>query len=360
MTKKVFNLNNTNPHCVRLVNPFPNLANANNNQSQFQWIVTCNHHDKSECTFALGKPTKFHICLHTLLHFPFHWYWIVKYGSLSCCKSLRNFNTKSFTPCLCIVGIWACNFNKPKSLHAFALLAFEPVTSTNQSQLQQDLVDLSLSNTFQLPSLTPSASKHSSLLSCLIIPKHSFTSAKVLQYFVREIKRERTMEKMLKSSFGRNQTYHCCSHWYWPYQPKLHWTHWLHTTHWLKPATTWPLARPLTTASSSSLLVLLASASASLALAGMMATSDSSTLVGVMATSASLVLALFHLLVGSSTSSASASKASSAKTASSGLALLASLALALAASSSASALSASSVSLALLALSILSALASMA
>jgi hypothetical protein len=78
------------------------------------------------------------------------------------------------------------------------------------------------------------STKHSSLLLHLIIPKHSFTSAKVSQCFVREIKRTQTMEKMMKSSFGRNQTYHCCSYWHQPYQPKLHWTHRLHTTHWLQ------------------------------------------------------------------------------------------------------------------------------
>ncbi len=76
--------------------------------------------------------------------------------------------------------------------------------------------------------------KHSNLLSHLIISKHSFTSAKVLQYFVRKIKRMQTMEKMMKSLFGRSQTYHRCSHWHQPYQPKLHWMHWLHTTHWLQ------------------------------------------------------------------------------------------------------------------------------
>ncbi len=32
-------------------------------------IVTCNHHDKSECTLVLGKPTKFHICRRTLLYY---------------------------------------------------------------------------------------------------------------------------------------------------------------------------------------------------------------------------------------------------------------------------------------------------
>jgi hypothetical protein len=36
-----------------------------------------------------------------------------------------------------------------------------------------------------------------SLLSHLIIPKHSFTSAKVSQYFVREIERSRTIEMVL-------------------------------------------------------------------------------------------------------------------------------------------------------------------
>jgi hypothetical protein len=35
-------------------------------------------------------------------------------GSISCGKSPSIFNTDSFTPCLCIVGIQARNFNKPK------------------------------------------------------------------------------------------------------------------------------------------------------------------------------------------------------------------------------------------------------
>ncbi len=73
-----------------------------------------------------------------------------------------------------------------------------------------------------------------SLLSHLMIPKHSFISAKVLQYFVREIERTQTMEtirKMMKSLFGRSQTYHCCSRWHQPYQSKQHWTHQLHWTH---------------------------------------------------------------------------------------------------------------------------------
>ncbi len=50
-----------------------------------------------------------------------------------------------------------------------------------------------------------------SLLLHLIIPKHSFTSAKVLQYFVGEIERTGTMEMILKTmkpSFGRSQIYH--------------------------------------------------------------------------------------------------------------------------------------------------------
>jgi hypothetical protein len=79
------------------------------------------------------------------------------------------------------------------------------------------------------------STKHFSLLLHLIIPKHSFTSAKVSQYFVREIKRTQTIEKKIKSSLGRSQTYHCCSHRHQPYQPKLHWTQQLHTTHWLQP-----------------------------------------------------------------------------------------------------------------------------
>ncbi len=97
------------------------MANANTNQYQFQWTVATfqdwslsNHHDESDCTLTLGKPTKFHICPRTFLCFPFHWYWIVKYGSLSCSKS-----QESSTPKV--------------SRHAFALLAFEPVTSTNQN-----------------------------------------------------------------------------------------------------------------------------------------------------------------------------------------------------------------------------------
>ncbi len=76
------------------------MANANNNQSQFQWIVTCNHHDKSDCTLALGKPSndtfalskpmKFHMCPHTLLYYLPIW-WIVMYGSVSCGKSSHYF-----------------------------------------------------------------------------------------------------------------------------------------------------------------------------------------------------------------------------------------------------------------------------
>ncbi len=76
-----------------------------------------------------------------------------------------------------------------------------------------------------------------SLLSHLMIPKHSFISAKVLQYFVKEIERTRTMQTIQKTmtlSFGRNQTYHRCSHWHQPYQPKWNWTYWLHWTHWLQ------------------------------------------------------------------------------------------------------------------------------
>jgi hypothetical protein len=91
------------------------LANANNNQSQFQWIVTCNHHDESRSTLALGKPTKLHIiCPRTLLYYLFISVRIViKYGPLSCGKISSIFNTESFTPCLHI-------------------LAFEPVTSAKQ------------------------------------------------------------------------------------------------------------------------------------------------------------------------------------------------------------------------------------
>ena len=63
-----------------------------------------------------------------------------------------------------------------------------------------------------------------SLLSHLVIPKKLFTSAKVSQYFVREIERTRTMEmtpKTMKLLFHRSQTYHRN----WTHRP--HWTHWL-------------------------------------------------------------------------------------------------------------------------------------
>ncbi len=70
-------------------------------------------HDKtSKCTLALGKPTKFLICLRTFLYYLPIW-WIVMLGSISCDKSPSIFNTDSFTPCLHIVCIWARNFNKP-------------------------------------------------------------------------------------------------------------------------------------------------------------------------------------------------------------------------------------------------------
>ncbi len=79
--------------------------------------------------------------------------------------------------------------------------------------------------------------EHSNWLLHLTIPKHFFTSAKVSQYFVRKIKRTRTMEMILKTmklSFGRSQTYHHCSLWHQPYQPKRHWMHRLNWTHWLQ------------------------------------------------------------------------------------------------------------------------------
>ncbi len=46
----------------------------------------------SNCTIALGKPTKFQICPGAILNYLFLWIWIVMYGSLSTGKSYRNFN----------------------------------------------------------------------------------------------------------------------------------------------------------------------------------------------------------------------------------------------------------------------------
>ena len=92
----------------------PTVPNQNI-QFQFQWIASINHLDESNRTLALGKPTKLHsIRSQILLYYPFISVRIVAYGPLSCSKSSSIFNTKSFTPCLCIVGIWARNFNKPK------------------------------------------------------------------------------------------------------------------------------------------------------------------------------------------------------------------------------------------------------
>jgi hypothetical protein len=47
------------------------MANANTNQSRFQWIVSINHHDKSalNSTLALGKMMTLLICPRTLLYY---------------------------------------------------------------------------------------------------------------------------------------------------------------------------------------------------------------------------------------------------------------------------------------------------
>jgi hypothetical protein len=52
------------------------------------------------------------------------------------------------------LAVKAQESSTPKiSRHDFTFLAFEPVTSTNQSKLQQDLLDLSLLNTFSIAKL---------------------------------------------------------------------------------------------------------------------------------------------------------------------------------------------------------------
>jgi hypothetical protein len=75
------------------------IAPTNDNSQIWQMPTTinldsvdcCNHHDKSESTLALGKPTKFHICPRTLLYYLPIMVFCHVWFKISCGKSSHYF-----------------------------------------------------------------------------------------------------------------------------------------------------------------------------------------------------------------------------------------------------------------------------
>ena len=138
-------------------------------------------------------------------------------GSISCGKSSSIFNTKSFTPCCRIAGIRARNFNKPKQFcndsiehlsfgyqiqrqrapsipaQANQVALLDIIASLLSNQILRELKLTTLLKTLffvvivvVIVAIVVVTIEGLRWLSCPTIPKYSFTSVTIAEYFVRE------------------------------------------------------------------------------------------------------------------------------------------------------------------------------